>query len=208
MQLTVHGRSNRATVSNWRRRETAGLGIVSDATRKDSVVNFEFRAASVCTLHFAIILSDLRESWVLTVADWLGALYLANLESVSKYWTDPGGFRRLIMSDAQLSRLISVVQEKGIQEKGITSPFGPEGRASSGGIHKDLSADFHKVLKTARTLAAHHRGGSQSSRIPLFPEDFLLSIATHTELDLGLSLAQSGLDMAKLTEAVRTLSLA
>jgi hypothetical protein len=153
-------------------------------------------------LSFAMKFAESRGSLTLDLSDLLAGLFVANLEKLAKYWHDWEDFEALVATEC------------GVREprwfywiQAYNQAYGPQKEAHPKmGLFKDQSVELAKVWVTAGGLAGARCSVPPESRIILAPEDFLLAIVRHQETALGAKLAGSGLDVARLEQAVKTLN--
>ena len=157
------------------------------------MANYKFSKASFIAMRFSMMLSDLRRSSEMSVDDWVGGMFLANLEALSKFWIPPDGFRRLLAAEGIWGPVSTLQQE-------LATSLHEQPR--SGGIFKAFSSDFARVLGTARELAGPATEARSMSKLILSPEDFLLAIVRHQELSIAVRLVDSGLNLDSLAKAV------
>jgi hypothetical protein len=161
--------------------------------------NFQVSLPSSYVLGFAIEVAAARESPSLEARDLLAGLYMGSSKRLSKYWKKLRAFDRLVAREPGIRELIaayrrgefpSPAQIEQIRLRCGFVPFAPE---------------ITRVMETARDLGASRQGAASGDKPVLAPEDFLLAIAKHTELEVGQRLVASGLDLRRLEKAVETL---
>lgn len=140
-----------------------------------------------------------RESPSLEPRDLLAGLYMASLKRLSKYWNRPRAFDRLVSNEPGIREIISAYR------KGkFPSPADLEQIKLRRGFIP-FSPDTTRVVESARLFGASRPGDATGHTPVVAPEDFLLALAKHTELDIGRRLLASGLDLERIKKAVRTL---
>jgi hypothetical protein len=148
--------------------------------------------ASFHAINYAMILSDLQKSTRLEIYDLLSAMYLANLDRLSKYWEELSGFELLALGHPAARQLAA-----DISNRGSISIF--EHRGGVGGIFKPFSLQFKKVHSQAIELALGHAGHLKTI---VFPEHFLLAIVEQADLEITRRLLSSGLQVEVLRRDV------
>ena len=140
-----------------------------------------------------------RESLALEPKDLLAGLYMASAKRVSKFWNHSSAFGRLVNGQPGVREIISAYR------KGeFPSPADREQITLRRGF-VPFSPDTTRIIGTARHFGASRPGDSAGEPPVLAPEDLLLALAKHTDLDIGQRLVASGLDVSRLEKAVRTL---
>ena len=137
-----------------------------------------------------------RGSEFIEPRDLLKAIYVVDLEHVSKFWDDWEHFEALVSQgglangskENYLNRTLYLVQVQALMRKNPDSAF-EFGRASK---------SFLDVVAAARRTATDREDlvGTPSSR------DLLYAICSH-DTELGVALKASGLAIDRLAEAIR-----
>jgi len=140
-----------------------------------------------------------RESLSLETEDLLAGLYMASLRRLSKYWSRSGAFDRLVNRERGIREIISAYRKGEFPSVADLEQI----RLRRGFI--PFSADTTRVIESARHFGASRPGDATGQMPVVAPEDLLLALAKHTELDIGRRLIASGLDVLRLERAVRTL---
>lgn len=147
----------------------------------------------------AMILAEERGSPTLDVRDMLGALWIADLERLAKYWRDWEAFEDFVTAECSL-------HEPRWAYWLLTYEASPKQKKSRfhGGMLKAQSPSLVKVWREAEKLAESRVHGDM--RPVLTTEDLLLAMAKQTETELRMKLIKAGLDIARLEEAVKTMT--
>lgn len=153
---------------------------------------YRMSEAAFHTMNYAMILSDLRKSARQDACDWLGAIYLANLDRVSRYWGDPGQLEGLVMADPAIADNMSALKSR-FPISVITH------RGAAGGAFKPFTSAFSKIWSRAIEVAQR---SNKDEKPMVFPEHFLLAIAERVESELGNRLVRSGLRVEDLRRDV------
>jgi len=143
----------------------------------------------------SIVLSDLRLSQRVDVADLLGSIFVINSDRLSRYWADPGGFDRFVAAEQEIASLVL-----GLRDRGWEAALSP--RISRGGVFKEFSDVAREVWFRARELAKRGPPDRPRTMSLVFPEHLLLSIAERAELRIVQRLLSSGLRVDSLRQDV------
>jgi len=147
-------------------------------------------------VNYAVMIAALRYSTTLDVSDLLAGLYIVDSENLSKYWNDRRAFEQLVLAEPRVRDPVLLHRaggfESAIQRQGtlLDTYFGT------------YSPEMVNVMLTAIQKGRLRGLTEPSGKILLRPEDFLLAMANHTEVELGKKLVASGLDVERLERAV------
>jgi hypothetical protein len=137
-----------------------------------------------------------RGSEVIEPRDLIKAIYIADLEHVSAFWNDWEGFERLVnderlangRSATYISRILYIVRLE------LAMRDSPDGFLGLG----RPSPTLETLVDTARKTASDRSG------VPMTPSSRdLLFAACSLDPELSKSLQKSGLQLAKLSDAVK-----
>jgi hypothetical protein len=124
---------------------------------------------------------------------------MASSKRLSKYWSKVSAFDRFVSREPAIRGIITAYR------KGeFPSPVEFEQiRLRRGFV--PFSAETALIMQTARQLGASRAGAAPGETPVVAPEDLLLAIAKHNEIDVCQRLLGSGLDLQRLEKAVRLL---
>jgi len=160
---------------------------------------FQLCVPSAYVVGFAMEVAIARESPTLEPKDLLAGLYMASARRVSKYWNRSSAFGRLVNGQPGIREIISAYR------KGkFPSPADREQIKLRRGF-VPFSPDTARIIEIARHFGASRPGDAVAQAPVVAPEDLLLALAKHRDLDIGHRLLASGLDVSRLEKAVRTL---
>jgi hypothetical protein len=160
---------------------------------------FQVNMPAAFVLGSAVEVAAARESPLLEPSDLLAGLYMSSSKRLSKYWGKVTAFGRLVSREPGIRGVIAS------HRKGeFPTPVDVEQIKLRRGF-VPFSAETALILETARQLGASRAGTALGERPVVTPEDLLLAIAKHKELDVGQRLLGSGLDLHRLEKAVMIL---
>jgi hypothetical protein len=151
---------------------------------------------------FAFQLAHYRGSSRLEPRDILGGIFIAALEfpRIARYWREWGEFEHLVVAEcgnigARIIYWLALWDGVRRPKAGLYAPFGSKRR----------SPDLDKIYAAAKDLASAREGELRGAPV-VAPEDLLLAMVRRAELPISGRLLSSGLVMARLEEAVRTIA--
>ncbi len=147
----------------------------------------------------AMNLARERGSSTLDVRDMLGALWIADLDRLSKYWRDWEEFEDFVTAECRLHEprwayWLHIFEASQRQKKGRLH----------GGMLMNQSPSLVKVWREAERLAESRNDGDL--RPVLTTEDFLLAMTRQADTELSAKMVKTGLNVARLEEAVKTIT--
>ena len=143
-------------------------------------------------LTFAMRLAEAQGSRAIGVRHLLGGIYIAVAEKLYKYWTDPDKLDDFMIDECGVVDPRYVYWVEAAKRPGA-------GGGEEFAIFKNQSEDLLRVWLTAADVA--RPGTADPNGTPVMcPQDFLLAVAKHPELQVAQRLLASGMDLKRLEE--------
>lgn len=148
-------------------------------------------------LNCAKLFADFRLSSTMDLPDLLGALCIVNADRLSKYWSEPEGFRRFVDGQPETGR-----PAQHIRSEGWEVLFSRRVEARGGAYVKECSAAFWNVFQLAKRLAVSGHAPPRGGESLVFPEHYLLALVEQQDLNIVQKLLASGLQVEDLKRDV------